>query len=148
MIHIEEVSKESFNKWVDMGLELWPDNEKEDLTEIFNEIFDSEKETGFLYKNNNEYIGFINVSLRHDYVAGCDSSPVGYVEGVYVKEEYRENGIARELLKIGEEWATSKGCTEMGSDIEIDNNISYKFHEKCGFTEVEKVICFIKEIKK
>ena len=34
----------------------------------------------------------------------------------------------------------------MGSEILIDN-ISYKFHEKCGFTEVEKIIWIIKKIK-
>ena len=93
-----------------------------------------------------EYIGFINLSIRIDYVEGSNSSPVAYVEGIYVKPEYRNKGIAKSLIANGEEWARFKGCTQMGSDIEMDNDISYKFHQKIGFDEANRIICFIKDI--
>ncbi len=104
------------------------------------------KEQAFIYKLNNEYIGFINLSIRTDYVEGSNSSPVGFVEGIYVKPEYRNKGIAKKLIIKGEEWAKSKGCTQIGSDIEMDNDISYKFHQKVGFNEANRIICFIKDI--
>ena len=31
--------------------------------------------------------------VRHDYVEGCETSPVGYLEGVSVHEAYRHQGI-------------------------------------------------------
>ena len=34
-------------------------------------------------------IGFAQCTLRNDYVEGSSSSPVGYLEGIYVKDEYR-----------------------------------------------------------
>ncbi|MCF6464787.1 GNAT family N-acetyltransferase [Clostridium sp. Cult2] len=146
MKHIEEITKENFNQWVKMALALWPDNEENELKDEFHKMLSSKKEQAFIYKLDDEYIGFTNLSIRSDYVEGSSSSPVGYVEGIYVRTEYRNNGIAKELITKGEEWAKEKGCTQMGSDIELDNHISYKFHQKVGFKEANRIICFIKDI--
>ena len=56
-------------------------------------------------------VGFAQCQLRHDYVEGCETSPVGYLEGVFVREEYRRRGIATELVRAGEAWARSLGMT-------------------------------------
>ena len=69
------------------------------------------------------YIGLALVSLRHDYVEGCITSPVGYLEGICVKEEYRNKGIASILCKECEKWAKEKGCVEFASDCEINNDM-------------------------
>ncbi len=146
MKHIEKINKHNFNEWLSMALALWPDNEKNELKDEFQKMLSSTKEQAFIYKLDNEYIGFINLSIRTDYVEGSNSSPVGFVEGIYVKPEYRNRGIAKKLIIKGEEWAKSKGCTQIGSDIEMDNDISYKFHQKVGFNEANRIICFIKDI--
>lgn len=146
MEYIEEINKDNFNEWLSMALALWPDNGKNELKDEFQKILSSTKEQAFIYKLDNEYIGFINLSIRTDYVEGSNSSPVGFVEGIYVKPEYRNRGIAKKLIIKGEEWAKSKGCTQIGSDIEMDNDISYKFHQKVGFNEANRIICFIKDI--
>lgn len=91
-------------------------------------------------------MGFINLSIRVDYVEGSNSTPVGYVEGIYVMDGYRKQGIATKLLKQGEVWAKDHGCTQMASDIEIPNAISYDFHLSVGFQEANRIICFIKDI--
>lgn len=41
---------------------------------------------------------FAQCGLRHDYVEGRGSSPVGYLEGIFVEKEYRKQGCAKELL--------------------------------------------------
>lgn len=144
--NIVVATESTLTDWVKMGVQLWPDNTEDELKEVFLDILKSDKERGLLYYLDNEYIGFINVSIRSDYVNGSTSSPVGYVEGIYVKPGYRNRGIARELVRAGELWASNRGCKQMASDILIDNNISYDFHKKVGFDEVERVICFIKDI--
>jgi aminoglycoside 6'-N-acetyltransferase I len=143
---IEELSNSSFDECLRMGLLLWVDHEKNDLKKIFEEIKNSSKEKTFVYKINGKYIGFINVSIRVDYVEGSNSTPVGYVEGIYVDLDFRKKGVAKELVKKGEEWAYKKGCKQMGSDILLNNTISYDFHKNIGFTEANKIICFIKDI--
>ncbi|MCM1988226.1 aminoglycoside 6'-N-acetyltransferase [Oceanirhabdus seepicola] len=144
---IVEAHIENLKDLVSMALDLWPEDTVDELKEEFTELLESEDDEVFLYQVKGENIGFIHVAIRRDYVEGSDSSPVGYVEGIYVKPNYRKKGIARELVKKGEQWALSKGCCQMGSDIEYDNTISYDFHKKIGFKEANRIICFIKEIK-
>ncbi|WP_162832179.1 aminoglycoside 6'-N-acetyltransferase [Clostridium hydrogeniformans] len=138
---------ENLDHIVDMALQLWPDNTEEGLKEEFIEKLKSEKDQIFLYRIENEFAGFIHVAIRTDYVEGAGSSPTGFIEGIFVKEEFRDKGIARDLVKKGELWAKSKGCREIGSDVEFHNKESYNFHKKIGYTEVNRIICFLKTIK-
>jgi len=79
-------------------------------------------------------------------VEGTDSSPVGYLEGIFVEEAYRNKGHAKELLKQCEIWAKDMGCTEFASDCELTNTGSLAFHLKMGFEEANRVICFTKKL--
>ncbi len=141
-----KVTEENLNELVPMALELWPDNTYEGLKEDLADLLKSEKHASFLYQSDGENVGFIQLSTRHDYVEGSDSSPVGYVEGIYVKPEYRGKNIAKEMITHGEQWALSKGCTQMASDVEQHNTVSYEFHKRIGFKEANRLICFIKDI--
>jgi aminoglycoside 6'-N-acetyltransferase I len=91
-------------------------------------------------------IAFAQCQLRHDYVEGTDSSPVGYLEGIYVQEKYRKNGYAAELLSECEKWAKENGCTEFASDCELENIDSLRFHMALGFEEANRIICFRKDL--
>jgi aminoglycoside 6'-N-acetyltransferase I len=88
----------------------------------------------------------MNLSLRSDYVPGATHSPVAYVEGIYVRDEYRKQGIGAALIKSAQEWAIDRGCIELASDALIGNSASQEFHTKIGFQEVERTVFFIKPI--
>jgi aminoglycoside 6'-N-acetyltransferase I len=88
-------------------------------------------------------VGFLEVSLR-DYAEGAETSPVGYLEGVYISAQNRRQGIAAALVHAGEQWAWSRGCTEIASDTQIDNAVSIEMHKRMGYTEVERQVCFLK----
>ena len=89
-------------------------------------------------------IGFAEATLRIDHVNGCESSPVAFLEGVFVIPEFRRIGVAKQLLKAVERWGRSKGCRELASDAEIDNIVSHQMHKSIGFQETERVIYFKK----
>lgn len=91
-------------------------------------------------------IAFAQCQLRHDYTEGTESSPVGYLEGIFVSEGYRKKGYAAELLSECEKWAKEKGCTEFASDCVLDNTDSFRFHMALGFEEANRIICFRKEL--
>lgn len=91
-------------------------------------------------------IGFAHCQLRYDYVEGTKSSPVSYLEGIFIEEDYRRYGYANKLIKSCESWLKEKGCTEFASDSVIDNMDSYNFHTSNGFTEVNRIRCYIKRI--
>lgn len=136
--HLEEL--------VTMGIDLWPDYIADDLRITFKEVLNSEKFRVLFYSLQGEFVGFIYVGIRTDYVEGSDASPTGYVEGIYVKPAFRRQGISRKLLQAGEQWVKAKGCTQMGSDIYLTNTVSYDFHTSVGFKEAGRLIAFIKDL--
>ncbi|MBQ8556732.1 MAG: GNAT family N-acetyltransferase [Clostridia bacterium] len=112
----------------------------------FAELTRSAEAACFLAWEQAEAIGFAQCQLRHDYVEGCDTSPVGFLEGIWVAEGHRRSGVARALLQSCEDWARSTGCTEFASDCEIDNLGSLAWHLKAGFEEVNRTIWFAKKL--
>ena len=116
------------------------------MTEEFRELVRKGDVACFLRYADNRPVAFAQCQLRRDYVEGTDSSPVGYLEGIFVSEEYRRKGYAAELLAECEKWAKAKGCTEFASDCELDNLDSLEFHRALGFEETNRVICFKKEL--
>jgi len=116
---------------------------------ILSDILESPSEEGFLVRDDaGEAIAFMNLSLRYDYVPGTTKSPVAYVEGVYVKEAYRKQGIATRLICHAEQWALKKQCKELASDALIENTDSHHFHTQMGFQEVQRAVSFIKPIQR
>ena len=90
--------------------------------------------------------GFLEVDLR-SHADGCDPiRPVGYVEGWYVAESYRNRGIGRKLLAVAEDWARSHGCLEMASDTWIDNDVSQRVHETLGYEVVDRCVHYRKTL--
>lgn len=89
--------------------------------------------------------GFVEVGTRA-YAEGCETSPVGYIEGWYVDPDVRQQGCGRALLDAAEEWARAAGYREMGSDALLDNTLSHRAHRRCGYQEVERLVVFRKPL--
>ena len=130
----------------ELACQLWPDHTVEEMHTEFAEIIAKPDAAFFLAYVEETAIGFAQCQLRYDYVEGTDSSPVGYLEGIYVVDGYRQQGFARELLTACETWAKSKGCTEFASDCELENVQSLQFHLNVGFEEANRIICFTKKL--
>lgn len=118
----------------------------EKLAEEFDSLIPSEACAVFLLMVADRPAGFAQCQLRRDYVEGAHTSPVGYLEGIFVLPEYRSQGRAKELLAHCEQWAREQGCTEFASDCELENSGSLAFHLKMGFAEANRIICFTKEL--
>ena len=119
---------------------------KEKLLEEFKDTITNKESVLFLKYSEGVPVGFAQCTLRHDYVEGTSSSPVGYLEGIFVKEEYREKGYAKELLLACEQWAKEQDCKEFASDCELTNSDSFAFHMKTGFAQANIIICFKKTL--
>ena len=130
----------------ELACQLWLDNSVEEMQAEFAETLTKPDAAFFLAYADETAVGFAQCQLRYDYVEGTDSSPVGYLEGIYVVDGYRQQGFARELLTACETWAKSKGCTEFASDCELENVQSLQFHLNVGFEEANRIICFTKKL--
>lgn len=130
----------------ELAIQMWNDNTVLDLEKEFEDLTQSDKAVCFIKYVDNTAVGFAQCQIRTDYVEGTETSPVGYLEGIFIVETYRHNGYAKELLKKCEKWAKEKKCSEFASDCELDNIDSLRFHMAMGFEEANRIICFKKNI--
>ncbi len=143
---VKVAEKQDINILVNMAVQLYENSTKKELQEEFCEDILSDNVNFFLKYENNLPVGFAQVNLRFDYVEGSATSPVGYLEGIWIQESFRGKGYAKELLQECEKWAKSKNCKEFASDCELSNKNSHNFHKAMNFKEANKIICFIKNI--
>ena len=92
-------------------------------------------------------VGFVEVSLRN-VVDGCLTSPVGYIEGIYVNPEQRGKGIGRALMQHAIAWIKEHGCSEMATDALADDHQAQSFHQKMDFRETYRIVQFKQELVK
>jgi aminoglycoside 6'-N-acetyltransferase I len=95
---------------------------------------------------NGGLAGFLEVGLR-SHADGCDvSQPVGFVEGWFVREEFRGRGIGKLLMKAAEDWSRAQNCREIASDALVDNEESREAHCALGFEVVDVCVHFRKQL--
>ena len=129
-----------------LALRLWSGHSTEELVTEFCELLADGGCAVFLSEQDGSANGFAQCGLRHDYVEGTETSPVGYLEGIYVANAYRNRKIASALLAACEDWTRQQGCTEFASDCELTNADSLRFHLATGFTEANRIICFVRKL--
>jgi len=143
---IKRAKTEDAGALAGLAIRMWRDNDPEELQEEFCKLLQKADAACFIQYADEQPVAFAQCQLRYDYVEGTDSSPVGYLEGVYVSEQYRKKGYAAGLVTECEKWAKEKGCTEFASDCELENEDSLRFHLAMGFEEANRIICFRKNL--
>lgn len=143
---IKSAVKSDARVLAELAIQMWKDNTVMDLEKEFEELIANDKAVCFMKYVEDKAIGFAQCQLRTDYVEGTETSPVGYLEGIFIVEKHRHSGYAKELLRECEKWAKEKNCSEFASDCELDNNESLNFHIAVGFEEANRIICFRKDL--
>jgi aminoglycoside 6'-N-acetyltransferase I len=133
--------------WAALRNALWPGGrEAEHAADIAQLLAAPGDTVTFIARRDGEAIGFAEAALRHDYVNGCTTSPVAFLEGIYVEPAHRRHGVARALVAAIETWARDRSCTEFASDAALDNLDSHALHAALGFTETQRVVYFRKPL--
>lgn len=148
-MQIVPASKDCLPEWAEMRLALWPWDGVEDHAEEAAELYlaGHPDRTAFVaLDDHGQPVGFAEATLRRDYVEGCESSPVAFLEGIYVRPAARKTGAARSLAEAVAAWGRQMGCTEFASNALLDNTESHAFHAAIGFTETLRVVFFRKEL--
>lgn len=129
-----------------LAVQMWKEHSVSELAAEFAETMADPHAQFFLKCAGDTPVGFAQCQLRSDYVEGTQTTPVGYLEGIFVREEYRGRGFAKQLLAACEAWAREMGCQEFASDCELKNTASFQFHKAMQFTEANRIICFTKKL--
>ena len=99
---------------------LWPDSSVREHQSEAEELIRTRKSgtlpgTFFVAEGADEKLmGFVQVGLR-SHADGCETAtPVGFIEGWFVAEDFRGGGMGRDLMEAAEEWARGLQCREIG----------------------------------
>lgn len=143
---LEEATRKDLAVWKAMRSDLFPGLESSFHDRETKMILESDDRRCLLVRApNGDMVGFLEVSLRN-LVDGCLGGPVGYIEGIYLVAEFRGLGLGGVLTDAAAEWFASKGCRDMATDTEIDNEAAQEFWSDLGFEETWRVVQYRKPI--
>jgi len=147
-VTIEACASAAHPGWLALRSALWSDCPSEEhLAEMQAQCGSPERFARFLAGGpTGAALGLVEVALRSDHVNGTDSSPVAFLEGLYVVPEARRCGIARALVLTAARWGVAQGCSEFASDAALDNLASHRLHHALGFVETERVVFYRKAL--
>jgi aminoglycoside 6'-N-acetyltransferase I len=146
-IIIRRVRPEDKPEWLRMRHLLWPNHTDPELLPEMDEILSNpdEQPVFVAVRPDGGLGGFLEGGTRK-YADGCDSGPVGYLEGWYVDEDLRQKGVGSRLVQAMETWARARGLTEMASDTWLENEMSIAAHGRLGYVEMERLVHFAKKL--
>ena len=129
--------------WLALRDGLWPQPRDLQLGEMAAIAAEPRRYAAFVaYGHDREPVGFAEAALRTDYVNGAQSSPVAFLEGLYVAPRARRRGLGRALVGEVCRWARALGCREVASDALLGNEASQAVHRALGFAETERVVFY------
>ncbi|MGV3673160.1 aminoglycoside 6'-N-acetyltransferase [Citrobacter freundii] len=134
--------------WLQLRQALWSEGSTEEhRAEMASLLVAPHRYAQFLaHTEDSQIVGFVEAAIRTDYVNGTSTSPVAFLEGIYVAPEFRRRGIGTALVLAVSAWARSAGCRELASDASLENKSSHAMHRALGFQETERVVYFLKEL--
>jgi aminoglycoside 6'-N-acetyltransferase I len=146
-VKIEACESADHPGWLRLREALCPGERDQHLAEMARLVSNRARYRQFVaYSSSREAIGLAEASLRSDYVNGTESSPVAFLEGLYVVPSARRKGVAASLVAVVADWARAAGRRELASDAVLENSISHVVHRALGFEETERVVFFRQQL--
>jgi len=145
-VTVAEVERHQFDDWLRLRDAVYSGLDR-DFHQQEMEIYYCDRGKTCLVACNDDgtVCGMMELSLRN-VVDGCLSSPVGYIEGIYVEPACRGQGIGRVLMEHAQAWCRAQGCREMATDAELDDEAAQRFHRHMGFEETYRIVEFHKQL--
>jgi aminoglycoside 6'-N-acetyltransferase I len=114
---IEPATRDDLAQWVALRIALWPDEDAQGLADGAADMLGQEDMLALVGRGESgEIVAFAEAAIRRDYVNGCETSPVAFLEGIYVAPSHRRQGVARALAERVAAWGRGRGLSEFASD--------------------------------
>ena len=147
MPEIRRLAEPDRQAWIRLRIALWP---REDATgfdeDITGMLADPAAMPAFGAFEGERLVGFAEAGER-PWGDGCETAPLGWLEGIYVNPDYRRQGIGTALVAAVTDWAKARGYAELGSDAALENHVSLQSHAEWGFEETKRIVMFRKWLK-
>lgn len=145
MAEIRRLLQADAMQWREQRLLLWPGHAEADFDLDIARSLANPDTPAFGAFDEDTLAGFAEASVR-PYGDGCETSPVAWLEGVYVAPAYRRQRLGRGLVDAVATWARARGLSELGSDAAIYNTTSHLSHAGWGFEETERIVLFRRKL--
>jgi aminoglycoside 6'-N-acetyltransferase I len=147
LVTVRSFESGDLDEWRRMRRALWEDCPDDDQVREMEQMLGCDTDAVFFAERpGGGLCGFLEAALRSR-ADGCDSTPVGYIEGWYVDDDVRRRGVGRAMIEAAEAWARSRGCSQMASDAELWNTVSHQAHGALGYEETARLVLFKKELR-
>ncbi len=134
------ILQEDFTLWSKFRSEIYPLLRPDFDSKEMEQIFHSDLwHCWFVEREDGERIGLVELSLRN-IVDGCLSSPVPYLEGLYLIETERRKGRGTRVIEMIIIWCQEHGYLELATDAEFTNICAQEFYQKLGFEQVDRIV--------
>jgi aminoglycoside 6'-N-acetyltransferase I len=146
--NIRKMTASDCAAWIEMRASLWPGEPPFMHARSVQAILAADDAWGFIAESTDGTpAAFAELAIRK-YANGCESQPVPFLEGIFVRPQFRRRGIGARLIAHVEAFLAARGFNEIGSDALIDNHESHAAHRGWGFSETERVVYFRKALMK
>ena len=108
------------------------------VNKYFENIYANKKNCLFIAKDNNNLVigyAFCKMITSDD---GPYINHIALIDGLYVNEEYRQQGIATKLIEQCKIWAIETGASIIEINVMTENINAINLYENIGFKELEK----------
>jgi aminoglycoside 6'-N-acetyltransferase I len=138
---IRALRESDLSEWLRLRKMLWDETPENDHRDEMVDIIEHPDTQCVIVADNGDgsLVGFLEVSIR-PFVEDCETDHVGYLEGWFVENDSRRQGIGADLVKHAENWAKQKGCSEIASDAEVGNELSLNAHTALGYGVTSRLV--------
>ena len=117
------------------------ENTKDDyiVDNWYSSFIDKDDSQLFIAVNDNEIVGYIYVKI----ITTSDSSDISTeasISGIYVKENFRKQGIGTKLINEAKKWCINKGVSYLKLNVLEGNRIALNLYKKLGFNDFSRVL--------
>lgn len=120
---------------------FWPDSTSDEVDALLAPDSNPDYDVLVFEREEHRLGGFVELGLRN-YAEGCTSSPVAYLEGIWVDPDLRRYRVGEALCAAAVRWTRDRGLTELASDTDLDDSGSRAFHRAVGFEESGRLVCY------
>ena len=117
-------------------------NESYKVQEFYEKLIDSDNKIILVARDNDIILGYVYGFIQDN--GNLFNNKIAQLDALFVKEQYRGNGIARSLMKDFINWAEEKGAAYIELSVCKDNTNAINLYENEGFS-IDK-ICLRKAI--
>lgn len=102
------------------------------INNYYENIYKKDNNKLFVASINDEIIGYIYVKINDPKLNG-EKYKEAFIDALYVKDEYRNKGVATSLIKEAKQYAIKKEAKKISINVISDNEIALKLYYKLGF---------------